>query len=72
MVRKLDPWGAPYHEPPYTWEEKRDFYRRIGGGPVTVVKRSPGLHTLMPSGRNSKQTRVVKERTGGRDCTRAS
>jgi hypothetical protein len=28
---------AWYHEPPYTWEESRDFYRAMSGGPVTVV-----------------------------------
>jgi hypothetical protein len=37
MVRKQAKNGASYHEPPYTWEESRDFYRAMGGGPVTVV-----------------------------------
>jgi hypothetical protein len=37
MVRKQAENGAWYHEPPYTWEESRDFYRAMSGGPVTVV-----------------------------------
>jgi hypothetical protein len=26
--------GAWYHEPPYTWEEPRDFYRALSGVPL--------------------------------------
>jgi hypothetical protein len=37
MVRKVAENGAVYHARPYTWEEERDFYRRIAGGPVTVL-----------------------------------
>jgi glucan phosphoethanolaminetransferase (alkaline phosphatase superfamily) len=37
MVRKQAENGAWYHGPPYTWEESRDFYRAMSGGPVTVV-----------------------------------
>jgi hypothetical protein len=37
MVRKQAKNGAWYHEPPYTWEESRDFYRAMSGGPVSVV-----------------------------------
>jgi hypothetical protein len=36
MVRRQARNGAWYHEPPYTWEESRDFYRAMSGGPVTV------------------------------------
>ena len=39
MVRKQAENGEWYHEPPYTWEESRDFYRAMSGGPVTVVGR---------------------------------
>jgi hypothetical protein len=39
MVRRIAKNGYAWHEPPYTWEEEQDFYRRIGGGPVTVVRR---------------------------------
>jgi hypothetical protein len=37
MVRKVARNGGVWHEPPYTWEESRDFYRAMSGGPVTVV-----------------------------------
>jgi hypothetical protein len=33
-----DPTKVVGHEPPYTEEEEMDFYRRIGGGPVTMYR----------------------------------
>lgn len=42
MVRRVDKkTGAAYHEPPYTWEEEMDFYRRIGGGPKAILHGAP-------------------------------
>jgi hypothetical protein len=41
MVRKIDGKGGVYHEPPYTWEEEQELYRRMGGGPITIVKGPP-------------------------------
>jgi len=41
MVLKKTPGGTPYLEPPYTPEEEADFYRRVGRGPVTVVRPAP-------------------------------
>jgi hypothetical protein len=38
MVLKYTPNGIAYHEPPYTEAEEADFYRRVGGGPVSVVR----------------------------------
>ena len=38
MVTKYTPKRNPYREPPYTEVEEADFYRRVGGGPITVVK----------------------------------
>jgi hypothetical protein len=26
-----------FHEPPFTWEEEQDFYRRMAGGPKVVL-----------------------------------
>jgi hypothetical protein len=38
MVKVLDKDGTVlFHEPPYTWEEEQEFYRRIGGGPKVVL-----------------------------------
>jgi hypothetical protein len=38
MVRKVDKkTGAVWHEPPYSKNEEDDFYRRMGGGPITIV-----------------------------------
>jgi hypothetical protein len=54
MVKRTTPHGTTYHEPPYTPEEERDFYRRIAGGPITVVKstrdqrRKPPMPLLKP------------------------
>jgi hypothetical protein len=39
MVRRVSKNGAVWEKPPYTEEEERDFYRRVGGGPKTVVHR---------------------------------
>jgi hypothetical protein len=49
MVTKFDKNGHPYREPPYTWEEEQEFYRRFGNGPITVVKgRPPPEHRQKP------------------------
>jgi hypothetical protein len=37
MVRVKGADGGYFHEPPYTWEEEQDFYRRVSNGPITVV-----------------------------------
>jgi hypothetical protein len=37
MVRRVNKDGYGWHEPPYTKEEERDFYRRVGGGPKVVL-----------------------------------
>jgi hypothetical protein len=37
MVRIVNEDGGAFHEPPYTWEEEQDFYRRMGGGPKVVL-----------------------------------
>jgi len=36
MVRKRAENGTYYHEPPYTWEEDQDFYRRVAGNGVKL------------------------------------
>ena len=42
MVTKYDINGHPYREPPYTWEEEQEFYRRFcGAKSLTVVKGPP-------------------------------
>jgi hypothetical protein len=38
MVKVFNEDGVHiFNEPPYTWEEKQEFYRRIGGGPKVVL-----------------------------------
>jgi hypothetical protein len=37
MVRIVNKDGSAFHEPPYTWEEERDFYRAMAGGPKVVL-----------------------------------
>jgi hypothetical protein len=41
MVIKRTPNGTEYEEPPYTAEGR--VYRRMSGGPVTVVKPAPTI-----------------------------
>jgi hypothetical protein len=38
MVVKVTKSGMRIHESPYTQAEEDEFYRRIGGGPVTVAR----------------------------------
>ena len=54
MVRKVAENGAVYHEPPYTWEEEQDFYRRIAGGPVRVL-HAPAIEKPTTKPRKSPQ-----------------
>jgi hypothetical protein len=42
MVRKVAKNGAVYHEPPYTWQEEMEFYRRVGGATsLTILHGTP-------------------------------
>ena len=41
VLKKVFPSGTVLHEPPYTQAEEDEFYRRIGGGPVTVYRARP-------------------------------
>jgi hypothetical protein len=47
MVVKIDKHGNRIHSPPYTKAEEAEFYRRVGRGPVTVVR---------PAGERTRQT----------------
>jgi hypothetical protein len=38
VVKIRTPEGSELHEPPYTKEEIDDFYKRVGNGPVTVLR----------------------------------
>jgi hypothetical protein len=58
MVRRRDDLGGFYHEPPYTWEESRDFYQAMSGGPVTVVHPPVLAKTDRPKRRKSPPQRA--------------
>ena len=49
MVRRTGDDGGVWHEPPYTWEEEQDMYRRMGGGPVTILRAPRGGASSEPS-----------------------
>jgi hypothetical protein len=38
MVVKIYPGGMRVSEPPYTKAGEDEFYRRVGGGPITVAR----------------------------------
>lgn len=40
------PNGAEMHEPPYTEEEEMEFYRRIGGGPISILHDPEAMKCL--------------------------
>jgi hypothetical protein len=48
MVTKYTAQGNPYQEPPYTAAEEAEFYRRVGGGPVSVVKLAAAVSPRKP------------------------
>jgi hypothetical protein len=48
MVRRTADNGAVYFEPPYTWDEEQEMYRRVGGGPVTVLHAPKPNPELLP------------------------
>jgi len=37
MVFRRDDKGGGWHEPPYTWEEEMDLYRRMSPKPGTAM-----------------------------------
>jgi hypothetical protein len=45
MVTRYTKKGNAYREPPYSAEEEAEFYRRMSGGPITVVKPAPAAAT---------------------------
>jgi hypothetical protein len=47
MVVKIYPGGMRVSEPPYTKAGEDEFYRRVGGGPITVAR---------PAGDRKEQT----------------
>jgi hypothetical protein len=51
MVKVFDKAGKHiYNEPPYTWEEERDFYRAMAGPKVIVhgPRPAPAAKTTQP------------------------
>jgi hypothetical protein len=47
MVFRRDDKGGGWHEPPYTKEEEREFYRRynagMASGKATIYRRAPAI-----------------------------
>jgi hypothetical protein len=48
MVRVKGSGGLYFHEPPYTWAEEQGFYRRVSGGPITVVRTPAAKKAAKP------------------------
>jgi len=57
MVVKVYKSGMRIHEPPYTKAEEDEFYRRIGGGPVTVARPAGDKTTDKNRKKRSDKTR---------------
>jgi hypothetical protein len=49
VVRYVAKNGAVFTGPPYTDEEKQDLYRRIAGGPWTVLRSAKAPRTADPA-----------------------
>ena len=54
VLKYIDKFGNRIHGPPYTEAEEAEFYRRVGGGPITVARPASDRAVDDPS--NSKQT----------------
>ena len=48
VVRYVTPNGSRIMGPPFTDEEKKDLYRRIAGGPWTVLRTAKTPRTVDP------------------------
>jgi hypothetical protein len=48
VVRYIAPNGSRMMGPPYTEEEEQDFYRRMDGGPWTVLRSAKAPQTAEP------------------------
>jgi hypothetical protein len=46
VIKYITKGGSRIHEPPYTKDEEREFYQRVGRGPVTV---GPGVRKARTS-----------------------
>jgi hypothetical protein len=60
VIKKIYPDGSRLHGPPYTQAEEDDFYRRIGGGPVTVAR--PASDRKAPTSPSPQQPSPAKPR----------
>jgi hypothetical protein len=43
-------------EPAPTWAQERDFYRRVGGGPVTILRPAPQKPSAAPKKNSRRQS----------------
>jgi hypothetical protein len=50
--------GMRVREPPYTKAEEDEFYRRVGGGPVTVAR--PASDRKAPKSPSQQQPSLAK------------
>ena len=57
MVVKVTKSGMRIHESPYTQAEEDEFYRRIGGGPVTVARPASDKRPIKKRKTRSDKTR---------------
>jgi len=61
MVRIVIKDGGAFLEPPYTWEEEREFYRRIKGGPKTLLHAPrPAPNVVKPKSPKSPRRLPIK------------
>jgi hypothetical protein len=53
--------GGYFHEPPYTPEEERDFYRAMAGGPKVVLHAPrPAATVVKPKSPKSRRRSPAK------------
>jgi hypothetical protein len=66
MVFRSDGKGSGWHEPPYTWKEEMEFYRRTSpkpGVPMTIYRGSRGpAGKPVPTSEQSSKKEEAQER----------
>jgi hypothetical protein len=61
VVKFRTPDGSELHEPPYTKEEIDDFYRRVGKGPIAVLRGANAAKKQKPQHSNLPGTEALGE-----------
>ena len=61
VLKYISKTGSRIYGPPYTEAEEDDFYRRVGGGPITVARPASDRKASERDNDKHKQTTNNKQ-----------